>query len=341
MPALLLPDTAAPFAPRSSPTVVLNTKVDPWLTATLKRINRVKRPLNSVPQHMKCLTETLSQPSSIWNLCTLMVPRAPASQLDKHDNALIEAFFRFELLHVQAYVVHVDLVMAHEVAFKLSKDTIAELIQYHKDVYLVDQRECTWNWTEKEQQVKKLQDAFMQAVNKFVYRTDAIALEGLEDDGAGELLCGRSEDVKAQVLGLFSPLMPPPPRIVDVVRPATQMLPSSPGQANWWAPAPLPSHSQPPPVEAWKILPSSPIEDGPPTSSAASFPAMWASMGMPDMPMVTSAGPQYSQAPAYTQASMPMAQLPLPSLVAQQCSIGSGFGGFGWDGGYRDYATTM
>ncbi|KAA8912789.1 hypothetical protein FN846DRAFT_259774 [Sphaerosporella brunnea] len=338
MPALLLPNTASPFAPRSSPTVVLNTKVDPWLTATLKRVNRIKRSLNSVPQHMKCLTETLSQPSATWNLCTLMVPKAPASHLDKHDNALVEAFTRYELLHVQAYVVHVDLVLSHEVAFKLTKDTIEDLCDYHKDVYLVDQKDQTWPWTEKEAQIKKLQDEFHQAVNKFVYRTDAIALEGLEDDGAGELLCGRSEDVKSQVLTLFSPLMPPPPRIVDVVRPSAPMLPSS--QGNWWSPQPVPSNAPPPPpVESWKILPSSPVDDSPVSTSSASFPTIWSPTGSFDMPVTCSPGPQYSQAP--TTLSMPIPQLPLPSMVAQQCSIGSGFGGFGWDNRYQDYATTM
>ncbi|TKA28066.1 hypothetical protein B0A49_13971, partial [Cryomyces minteri] len=52
MPIQLLPASAAAFAPRSAPTVVLSSKVEPWLTQTLKRINRVKRPLNSVPQHL-------------------------------------------------------------------------------------------------------------------------------------------------------------------------------------------------------------------------------------------------------------------------------------------------
>ena len=203
MPALLLPNTAAPFEPRSSPTVVLNTKVDPWLTATLKRVNRIKRSLNSVPQHMKCLTDTLALPSAIWNLCTLMVPNAPAAQLDRFDNALTEALTRDALLHVQAYVVHVDLVLANEVAFKLTSETIAALCAYHADVFLADQRDASWPWPDKDAQVHKLRAAFVQAANTFVYRTAATALEGLEDDGAGELLAGRAAAAKAQLLALF------------------------------------------------------------------------------------------------------------------------------------------
>lgn len=342
MPALLLPDTAAPFAPRSPPTVVLNTTVDPWLTATLKRINRIKRPLNSVPQHMKCLTETLSQASAIWNLCSLMVARAPEADLERHDHPLLDALFRYQLIHIQAYVVHIDLVLSNEIAFKLSTETIKDLIEYHQDIFLVDQAATTWHWTEKDTQMKRLHEEFVQTVNKFVYRTDAVALEGMEDDGAGELLCGRSDDVRNLVMGFFLPLLPPPPRIVDVVRAPPPLLPSSPGTANWWSPtppAPPPSLPPPPPVEAWRILPSSPDTDSPPTSNSGSYPSIWSSMGMSDMPNMGShtQQQQYSQPPSH---QLPLAQLPLPSLLAQQCSTGSGFGGFGWDR-YQEYATTM
>ncbi|KAG0123297.1 hypothetical protein HOY82DRAFT_193819 [Tuber indicum] len=349
MPALLLPDTAAPFAPRSSPTVVLNTTVDPWLTATLKRINRIKRPLNSVPQHMKCLTETLSQDSAIWNLCSLMIPRAPEAELEKHDHPLLDALFRYQLLHIQAYVVHIDLVMSNEIAYKLSPETIKELIEYHKDIYLIDQKSCTWHWTEKESQMKRLHEEFVQTVNKFVYRTDVIALEGMEDDGAGELLCGRSDEVRGLVLGFFLPLLPPPPRIVDVVRAPPPLLPSSPGAANWWSPtppAPPPSLPPPPPVEAWRVLPSSPDTDSP-TTNTAPYQSSWGAMGMSEVPSMNSPAQhhhhhhqqqQYSSQPPSHQ--LPLTQLPLPSLVAQQCSTGSGFGGFGWDR-YQEYATTM
>jgi len=114
------------------------------------------------------------------------------------------------------------------------------------------------------------------------------------------------------------------------------MLPSSP--ANWWNPAPVPSNAQPPPVESWKIL-SSTIEDNPPVSSSQAFPSSWGPLGGLDMPNVTcSPGPQYSQPPATLSMSIP--QLPLPSMVAQQCGSGYGGGGFGWDR-YQDYATTM
>lgn len=43
-----LPASAMTFAPRSSPTIVLSSRVEPWLTHTLKRINRVKRPMRDI-----------------------------------------------------------------------------------------------------------------------------------------------------------------------------------------------------------------------------------------------------------------------------------------------------
>lgn len=135
MPTMLLPASAAAFAPRSAPNVVLNTKVEPWLTATLKRINRIKRPLNSVPQHTRCLTETLSSSNAIWTLCSIMLPKAPNAELRKDSNPLVEALFNFQLLHMEAYVVHVDMVSRNEVAFKLTPETIESLVEHHKEIF--------------------------------------------------------------------------------------------------------------------------------------------------------------------------------------------------------------
>ncbi|MCJ1372549.1 hypothetical protein MMC20_003774 [Loxospora ochrophaea] len=347
MPTILLPASAAAFAPRSSPNVVLNSKVEPWLTATLKRINRIKRPLNSVQQHFRCLTETLSGPSAIWTLCSIMLPKAPDSELRKDENPLIEALFNYQLVHIEAYVVHVDMVSQNEVAFKLTPETIEALVEYHKDIYSVDTSASTWDWSEKEVQLKKLQEDFVQATNRFVFRTNATALDGLEEDGAGELLCGRSEEVKSAIMGLFLPLLPPPPRIVDVVQP-TPLLPSSTGADNWWQSAMTPAHSAA--GDTWKVLPSSPST----TSSGDSTSTMWANMGLNEL-QLPSPTPSYSQpyttaansTPQYYSAAMtsaPIPQLPLPSMLAQQCSTSAGYGGFGWDR-YPDftmpYATTM
>lgn len=346
MPTVLLPSSAAAFAPRSSPNVVLNTKVAPWLTATLKRVNRVKRPLNNVTQHTRCLTETLSSPNAIWTLCSLSLPKAPEADLKRDENPLMEALFNYQMIHIEAYVVHVDMVSQNEVAFKLTPETIEALVDFHKDVYSVDAAANLWDWSGKENQLKKLQEEFVQAANKFVYRTYAQALEGLEEDGAGELLCGRSEDAKVAVMSLFAPLRPPPPRVVDIVRP-TPFLPSSAGHEPWW-------HNPmqgPGPIEPWKVLPSN-------TSAATtgdSYPQMWTNLGLNEIQLSPPA-PSYNQpyttspyhdAQFYSAAatSAALAALPLPSMLVQPCSTAASMAGFGWGDRYQDFAlpygTTM
>jgi len=187
---------------------------------------------------------------------------------------------------------------------------------------------------EKDVQLKKLQEEFVQAANRFVFRTSATALEGLEEDGAGELLGGRSEDVKAAIMGLFVPLLPPPPRIVDIVRP-TPLLPSSTGAEHWW-PSQLTS-SQPPPVESWRIVPSSPspVSTG---DSQSNIRATLSEMQLPSPAPSYSqpysapySAPQYYSAPVTSASIYSYSPLPLPSVLAsQQCSTAA-MSSFGWD----------
>lgn len=359
MPPQLLPASAAAFAPRAaSVNIVLGSKVEPWLTQTLKRINRIKRPLNSVAQHHRCLTETLSSANAIWTLTSIMLQKAPDADLRKDSNPLIEALFNYQLIHVEAYIVHVDMVMRNEVAFKLTPETIEALTEYHKEIHCVDIAANTYNWSEKEMQVKKLHEEFIQAINKFVYRTHASALEGLEEEGAGELLCGKSEEVKSNIMNLFLPLLPPPPRIVDVVRPPT-LLPSSPAGPNWWSqsmlqstvPAPVDQWSQamlqssvPAPVDQWRMLSSSP----PSSTSSVDGHTMWALSMAENIQLpspapsfstpCTSSGMYYSSSPECS----PIPQLPLPSMLAPQpCAVSTGYAfGSNWDR-YSEYATPM
>lgn len=344
MPSILLPASAAAYAPRSTCNVVLGTKTEPWLTARIKAVNKVKRPLNSVMQVTRCLTELLSSPNAIWSLCSLMVPKSPEAELRKDSNPLVEALFNYQLVHIEAYVVHVDMVSNNEVAFKLTQDTIDSLVEHHKEVFSIDTAANTWSWTDKDQQLKKLQEEFVQAANKFVYRTSVLALEGMEEEGAGELLCGRSEEVKSAITSLFVPLLPPPPRIVDIVRP-TPLLPSSTTTEQWW-PSQHIQAIQPAPVEAWKVVPSSPS----PVSSCDSHHNMWPVVQDIQLPSPT---PSYSQpfstasystanyysAPAYSTpvSTSSFAALPLPSTLTQQpCSTSAAISNFGWDR-YNEY----
>jgi len=346
----LLPASAQAFAPRSGPEIVLNTKVEPWLTQTLKRVNRVKRPLNSVPQHFRCLTETLGGSNAIWTLASLMLPKAPDSELRKDSNPLIEALFNYQLLHLEAYVVHVDMVSQHEVAFKLTADTIESLIEYHKDIYSVDASASTYSWPEKEAQVKKMQDEFVQAANRFVFRTGARALEGMEEDGAGELLEGRAEEVKSSIMNLFLPLLPPPPRIVDVIHPAP-LLPNASISGHWYAPAQSMAPVHPAPVDSWRVLPSTPSPTATSCSDGSQSNNFWQDMSVVQLPSPTPSFSQpFTSAPSQfyssPQSIAPMPAIPMPSSLMQHCGTDIGMGGFGEYGWAQNnfapqYATTV
>lgn len=338
MPVQLLPASAAAFAPRaSSVNVVLGSKIEPWLTQTLKRINRVKRPLNSVPQHQRCLTETLSSPNAIWTLSSLMLPKVPDADMPMDP---MENMFHHQLVHVEAYIVHVDMVLRNEVAFKLTTDTIDALVEYHKEIHCVDAKANTYDWSEKEQQCKKLHEDFVQAINKFVFRTHVSALEGLEEDGVGELLCGKSDEVKTNLFNIMKPLLPPPPRVVEVVR-QPPLLPSSPANNAMWSHPTVPSNVHA--VDAWRILPSSPSV----ASTESGNTPIWANMGMSEV-QIPSPTPSFSY-PCSTAGyffspqpvTAPMPALPLPSMFApNQCGVSVGVNAFGWDR-YQEYAAIM
>ncbi|KAF3918481.1 hypothetical protein ABW21_db0204304 [Orbilia brochopaga] len=371
MPAVLLPRTAAPFAERSAPTIVLDTVVNPWLTQTLKRVNRHKRPLNSVPQHLKCLTEILSGPNAIWNLCSLCVPKLPDAQIEQQSNPITDALLRYQFIHLQAYVVSIDMVQSHQIAFKLTKESIKSLVDYHKDVYMIDQVATTWHWAEKDAAVKKMHEDFVQRVNKYVFQTDKIALEGIEDDGAGELLCGQSEEVRNTISEFFLPLQQPAPKVVEVRAP-TPTLASTPAPIGWWAPtAPMDQHMAP--VEPWKILPSNnpaaqftagmtapsmtadnipnwsfdELSDGNALAFGTAFMDENSVMGTtgPYTASMTASSewwsPQVSPSPHEQTEQLPfmpattgyeMPSVSMPAMyTAQPCSSALNYGGFGWD----------
>ncbi|EJP66806.1 hypothetical protein CRV24_008375 [Beauveria bassiana] len=349
MPVQLLPASAAAFAPRAaSVNVVLGSKVEPWLTLTLKRINRVKRPLNSVAQHQRCLAETLANKNAIWTLASVMLPKLPEADMPT-DYA--ENLFSHQLIHIEAYIVHVDMVLRNEVAYKLTTDTIDALVEFHKEIHCVDAKANSSDWSAKELQCKKLHDDFVQAINKFVFRTHVTALEGLEEDGAGELLCGKSEEVRNNLMNLMKPLIPPPPRLVEMVR-QPPLLPSSPMNHIWAS-----AVSMPPPVDAWGVFPSSPSV----ASSVEATTPVWHNMHMqqqvhapsPPMdfsqPQVPSPPVDFSQ-PQVTNAyffggpqlTAPMSTVPLPSMYApNQCGMNVYMGNvFDWQR-FQDFSTPI
>jgi len=203
MPSQILPRTAAAFAPRSPPKIVLGDKVEPWLTQTLKRANKIRRPLHTIRQHITCLIELLGGDDAIWDLTTLIHSRDPETLFNQDQDVDMPLLSLYSMVHVQAYIVHVDMISQNEVAFKLTQESIDSLIEYHRDVFIVDASAEMTNDAMKESQLEKLRNDFVQSINRFVFRTDVHALEELDSDGAGELINGQSELVKEVIMKLF------------------------------------------------------------------------------------------------------------------------------------------
>lgn len=129
-----------------------------------------------------------------------MLPEVPESELRKDHSPGDEG--PFQLMHIKARIV--DSVL-NQVAFKLTIDSIKALVEYHRDIFCVDAKYRGLDWPEKEQQCKIMHDEFVQDVNKFIFWASTSALE-LD---TGELLHGKSEEVKNAIKMMMKPLSPP------------------------------------------------------------------------------------------------------------------------------------
>lgn len=226
----LLPSSAAAFAPRTTPIVVLGAKV-PWLMATLRQLSRPRVCPSSFTKQERRLMEIMSPENAVWTLCSVISTDAPGLRQQKDESPLAEGRLNIPLIHVKAYVVYVEMVWQNEVAFKLTPETIDALVDLHMKLQSAD---TALDLGERQAQLDNLQKEFLRAANTFMYRTNAIDLVGLNMDGTGELPFDRSEVAKAEILRLYEPSMPSP-RMAQMLSP---VLPS-PGVATPWTPEPV------------------------------------------------------------------------------------------------------
>jgi hypothetical protein len=186
------------------------SNAESWLTQRLIGIGYKRIHLKSVQNHKKCLGKVLSSEDAIWTLCSIMVPEAPESDLPRDPELPVKALANYRLIHVKAYVTHVNFEAQREVGFKLTEETIEELITYHKDAYVRHESNQTSKRVKKEQDLQRFHDKFCKAVNEYVFRTGVQALEGLVEGGGGNLLNGQSQNAKDSIVSLFFPLSSPP-----------------------------------------------------------------------------------------------------------------------------------
>ncbi|KAJ5454942.1 hypothetical protein N7530_012711 [Penicillium desertorum] len=230
MPQRLLPSSAAAFAPRTTPIVVLGAKV-PWLMATLRQLSRPRVCPSSITKQERRLREIISPENAVWMLCSVISADASRLRLQTDESPLAEGRLNIPPIHIKAYVVYVDMVWQNEVAFKLTPETIDALVDLHMKLQPAD---TALDLGERQAQLDNLQKEFLRAANTFMYRTNAIDLVGLNMDGTGELPLDRSEVAKAEILRLYESSMPSP-RMAQMLSPVLL----SPGVATPWTPEPV------------------------------------------------------------------------------------------------------
>ncbi|KXJ84942.1 hypothetical protein Micbo1qcDRAFT_105675, partial [Microdochium bolleyi] len=229
MSAQLLPATAKAFQPRASVSVILGLEVDGWLTETLTRINEIRKtktPMNS-SKHQNCLAKLLSNERAIWTLATLELATPTIAHLRQDEEFLPWIRPSHQTFPLEAYIIYVDMVQDHKVAYKLTPDTIKSLIKHHRGVCHLDRMAATCDGPEISH-VEKLHYVFVQAIHEFVFRSDVSALKGLKEGGAGDLPDDESARARNAILALVTELTPHAlPEAVQIGCGLTQ-LPSQP-----------------------------------------------------------------------------------------------------------------
>ncbi|KAK5162822.1 uncharacterized protein LTR77_011148 [Saxophila tyrrhenica] len=183
------------LAPRAKASVVSDAELEPWLVEILRALGFLKSYSASTTrgqQQSQCLAHLLSDRDAIWTLAHIIPSNTDLTYVETYD-----------MIHVQAYVIHVDMVLRKEVTFKLTEASIDHIISFHWNVYLRSLCDNTLHWPGKENECKEIQRSFEHDVQSFIYWTDLDVLEGLKESGAGELIEGWPRGVKLALSAFF------------------------------------------------------------------------------------------------------------------------------------------
>ena len=105
-----------------------------------------------------------------------------------------------------------------EEGFVLSTDTVDTLAKYHREVFLVDRATNLWSWPDKEDQLQKLHEEFLEAAGAYFYQpnpfefADAFRIADIEGGWARVLPPKQSDKIREDIRGFFKPLLPISPQ---------------------------------------------------------------------------------------------------------------------------------
>ena len=175
------------------------------MTASPNVIAWAEPPLETLGHHHDCLEDAYMRYGDTWTIASLMLTLPANPKASEHPGFPLQTAYDYQLIHVEAYIVSVDLVSRNEVAFKLTQHTVDQLVEYHRRIYSPPLSAAAWNCSPNEVRFKGMQDRFELAMSEFTFCAHVHALEGPEEDGAGEVVEGLPGVVKAEILDLFLP----------------------------------------------------------------------------------------------------------------------------------------
>lgn len=202
----LLPDFANPYTCHNepyAPCVLLaptdaNDAVD--VAAILRQARQSMRHLQCSFRQTQKLRELLSLNTAEWTLCAIDLFQ-PSKLVSQGGTAFLRSTIK-----VQAHIVYVANIGQRGMCFKLTQDTIQNLVKLHKDEFLpaFDAGASSWKAT-----VEMRDLSFTLTVNEFVFHTELSALENLTKNGSGILSGEQEQAARKAINDLFVPIVPP------------------------------------------------------------------------------------------------------------------------------------
>ncbi|KAJ6117962.1 hypothetical protein N7523_005713 [Penicillium sp. IBT 18751x] len=201
----LLPDFANPYTCHNEPcapcVLLAPTDADDAVdvAAILRQATQSKRHLQHSFRQARKLKELLSLNTAEWTLCA--IDRFQPSEVDLQGGT---AFLR-SAVKVQAHVVYIANIGQRGMCFKLTQETIQNLVKLHEDEFLPALNTCPSSWKGT---VEMRHLSFTLAVNEFVFHTELSALENLTRDGSGILSGEQEQAAREAIIDLFVPIVP-------------------------------------------------------------------------------------------------------------------------------------
>ena len=188
-PRLLLPSSAMAFASRAQPYIVLKREYCHWLAKILKQA----RPGYDIicceysTEQATLLSILLAPDTALWTICEMDLVHA--SHKASEEEGMSQASLA-EARYIQAHVVHIDTISRVEMSFKLTSNTIENLINLYDKNISCHTSSSISNGPQKVTTFhnKDPKQAFVQKVNEFVFCTHVTALKSLGGDGTGTLI---------------------------------------------------------------------------------------------------------------------------------------------------------